>query len=124
MDIRIIDVDSGDFPVVDLSGCRNAREAADMLANAPNPCIVVDESPFAKEMTEPEHTPRFSIGDVVRLRRSLVEHMGLKPDKSTMVVTGVKKLPHCEFDCYAYDCIQGRNEWCLLGNELELVRKA
>ena len=122
--IRIIDVDSGDFPVVDLSHCRNAKEATEMLINAPNPCIVVDKSDHAQVMEQPEHTPKFAIGDVVRVRGSLLKYLGIEDDGSTMVVTGVKKLPHCNFDCYSYDCIQGREEYCFIGNELELVRKA
>ena len=95
-----------------------------MLINAPNPCIVVDESDCAQEMERPEHTPKFAIGDVVRVRRSLLKYLGIKDDGRTMVVYGVKKLPHCDFDCYAYDCTHGRDECCFIGNELELVRKA
>lgn len=122
--IKIIDVDSGDFPVVDISHCRNAKEATEMLINATNPCIVVDESDHAQAMEQPEHIPKFAIGDVVRVRRSLLKYLGIKDDERTMVVYGVKKLPHCDFDCYAYDCTHGRDECCFIGNELELVRKA
>lgn len=114
----------GDMAVVDLSNCKTAKEAVEMLIASPNPCLVVDNGDFAREMTEPEHTPKFAIGDVVKVRASLLEYLGVVGKAETMVVTGVKKLPHCEFDCFAYDCSHGREECCFLGNELELVRRA
>ena len=114
----------GNVAVVDLSNCKTAEEAVEMLIASPNPCVVVDNGDFARQMEEPEHTPRFAIGDVVRVRESLLEYMGVVGKSSTMVVTGVKKVPHCEFDCFAYDCSHGREEWCFLGNELELVKRA
>lgn len=114
----------GNVAVVDLSNCKTAEEAVEMLIASPNPCLIVDNGDFARAMEEPEHTPRFAIGDVVRVRvrESLLEYMGVVGKSRAMVVTGVKKLPHCEFDCFAYDCSHGREECCFLGNELELVK--
>ena len=104
---------------IDLSNIKSGQEFADIIFNSKCNCFELineENNPILNKMNEIEETPKFKIGDKVRLEKELSKFNGIENDEIYIVV-GLESYELT--NQFLYKIENNDNEYSFFGYELE-----